>query len=61
MDSSLRQCAWCLTVMDDRGAYSLRQSRKIKHATHGICPSCKASVRAEIDRGFGAQPALLAA
>jgi hypothetical protein len=47
---ALRQCAWCLVVMDAKGAYTIHPGRKIRSATHGICSKCKASVRAEIDR-----------
>ena len=47
---ALRQCAWCLIVMDASGAYTLKPGRKIRSATHGICPACKALVRADIDR-----------
>ena len=46
----LRQCAWCLMVMDRAGAYSVQPGRKIRSATHGICPKCKEQMRAEIDR-----------
>jgi DICT domain-containing protein len=53
----LRQCAWCLLVMDRRGTYTLEPGRKIKSATHGICPRCKDQVRAEIE----ASPLLVAA
>jgi hypothetical protein len=45
-----RQCAWCWMVVGPSGSYSLQPGRKIKAATHGICPSCKEAVRAEIDR-----------
>ena len=45
----LRQCAWCLLVVDGLGCYSLQPGRKIKTATHGICPTCKDAMRAEID------------
>jgi len=45
----LRQCAWCLLVMDGLGAYSLQPGRKIRTATHGICPACKEQMRADID------------
>jgi hypothetical protein len=48
---TLRQCAWCLMVADTTGRYSLHPGRKIKSATHGICPSCKETLRAEIDAG----------
>ena len=44
-----RQCAWCLLVMDGAGRYTLQPGRKIRTATHGICPSCKEQMRAEID------------
>ena len=45
----LKQCAWCWLVMDGTGRYSLQPGRKIKTATHGICPECKEQVRAEIE------------
>lgn len=48
--AALRQCAWCLLVVDGAGAYSLQPGRKIATATHGICPTCKAVMRADIDR-----------
>jgi hypothetical protein len=35
--------------MEGAGRYSLQPGRKIKTATHGICPACKAEFRAEID------------
>jgi hypothetical protein len=53
----LRQCAWCLVVADATGHYTIHPARKIKSATHGICPACKDRVRAEID----ASPLLVAA
>jgi hypothetical protein len=54
----IRQCAWCYRVMDiATGQYRLRTTRKIQSATHGICPSCKDVMRAQID----ASPALLLA
>src|ERR687886_609228 len=40
-----RQCAWCWLVMAPSGQYDIRPGRKIKSATHGICPSCKEHVR----------------
>jgi hypothetical protein len=46
---SLRQCAWCWLVVDNAGTYSIQPSRKIKSATHGICPGCKEAMRAEIE------------
>jgi hypothetical protein len=46
---SLRQCAWCLLVMDAAGAYRLRPGIKIRTASHGICPTCKEQMRAEIE------------
>jgi hypothetical protein len=55
----LRQCAWCWLVVDNGGSYSLQPGRKIRSATHGICPGCKATMRAEIDRA--ASPLLVAA
>jgi hypothetical protein len=45
----LRQCAWCLLVKDGTGRYSVQPGRKIRTATHGICPTCKEQMRAEID------------
>jgi len=46
----LRQCAWCLLVVDGTGKYNLQPGRKIRTATHGICPDCKEEMRAEIER-----------
>ena len=37
----VRQCAWCGRVMDELGEFSLRSGRKLRWATHGICPTCK--------------------
>jgi hypothetical protein len=47
---TLRQCAWCWLVVDATGTYSLQPGRKISTATHGICPTCKASMCADIER-----------
>ena len=47
--AELRQCAWCLLVVDGLGHYSIQPGRKIKTATHGICPTCKETMRAEIE------------
>jgi len=58
---SVRQCAWCWLVMDHTGTYSVRATRKIASATHGICPGCKAAVRAEIDRQPAGRTLLVAA
>ena len=44
----LRQCAWCWLVKDNTGKYSLQPGFKINSATHGICPTCKATLLAEI-------------
>ena len=50
--ATIRQCAWCCRVVDDSGNYGVATTgRKIKSATHGICPTCKELVRAEIDMG----------
>ena len=49
-NATLRQCAWCWMVVGQNGSYSLQPGRKIRTATHGICPSCKEAVRADIDR-----------
>ena len=54
--ADLRQCAWCLLVMDGAGRYSLQPGRKIKSATHGICPTCKEQMRAEIEGSPSAVP-----
>ena len=56
----LRQCAWCLQVMDRTGAYSLQPGMKIRTATHGICPTCKEQMRADID-ATSSVPELIAA
>jgi hypothetical protein len=57
LQPTLRQCAWCLMVADTSGRYTLHPGRKIRSATHGICPACKETLRAEIDSA----PALVAA
>ena len=44
-----RQCAWCLLVVDNAGQYTVQPGRKLKSATHGICPDCKEQMRKEID------------
>jgi len=55
---AIRQCAWCYRVVDSlTGLYGAAAMRKIKSATHGICPRCKETMRAEID----ASPALFLA
>jgi hypothetical protein len=35
--------------MDITGSYTVQPKRKIKAATHGICPACKEAMRAEIE------------
>jgi hypothetical protein len=55
----LRQCAWCLLVKDRTGAYRLQPGKKIAGATHGICPSCKGALLAEIEHTTS--PVLVAA
>jgi hypothetical protein len=50
---TLRQCAWCWLVVDSTGKYNVQPGRKIRTATHGICPGCKDTMRAEIDRPSG--------
>jgi hypothetical protein len=47
-------------VVDASGKYGVSTNgRKIKSATHGICPTCKELVRAEIEAST--VPALLVA
>ena len=56
---TIRQCAWCYRVVDSlTGLYGAVAMRKIKSATHGICPQCKVAMRAEIE---SSPPLLLAA
>jgi hypothetical protein len=38
-----------LLVMDRAGRYSIQPGRKVRAATHGICPACKEALRQEID------------
>ena len=45
---TVRQCAWCWLVVDDTGRYGLQPGRKIAYATHGICPTCKDGLWAEM-------------
>ena len=49
VSASVRQCAWCLLVQDPAGKYKIQPNRKIRSATHGICPDCKEAMRAEIE------------
>jgi hypothetical protein len=49
VSASVRQCAWCLLVQDAAGQYNIQPGRKIRSATHGICPDCKEAMRAEIE------------
>jgi two-component system, chemotaxis family, chemotaxis protein CheY len=44
----VRQCAWCRRVMDDQGSYELNTDRRLRWATHGICPSCKRREQEEL-------------
>jgi DNA-binding response OmpR family regulator len=37
----VRQCAWCGRVVDEHGKFRLHSGRKLRWASHGICPSCK--------------------
>jgi hypothetical protein len=41
----VRQCAWCGKVMDAAGDFRLHSGRKLRWASHGICPECKARER----------------
>jgi CheY-like chemotaxis protein len=43
-----RQCAWCGQVKDLSGAFTLHSGRKLRWATHGICPTCKAQAQADL-------------
>jgi hypothetical protein len=36
-------------VQDNAGSYSIQPGRKLRSATHGICPACRDAMRAEID------------
>jgi response regulator RpfG family c-di-GMP phosphodiesterase len=40
-EGPIRQCAWCGRVTDERGEFTLQSRRKLRWATHGICPTCK--------------------
>jgi CheY-like chemotaxis protein len=40
-EGPVRQCAWCGQVMDSQGKFRLRSGRKLRWASHGICPICK--------------------
>ena len=46
--SPVRQCAWCGRVMDSGGQFRLRSGRKLRWASHGICPTCKEAERQEL-------------
>jgi CheY-like chemotaxis protein len=43
-----RQCAWCGQVRDFSGSFSLPSGRKLRWASHGICPACKAEEQAHL-------------
>ncbi len=47
-DGPVRQCAWCGQVMDGSGEFRLRSGRKLRWATHGICPACKETERQDL-------------
>lgn len=40
-EAPVRQCAWCGRVMDSAGDFRYSSGRKLRWATHGICPVCK--------------------
>jgi CheY-like chemotaxis protein len=40
-EAALIQCAWCGRVVDELGEFRLRSGRKLRWASHGICPVCK--------------------
>ncbi len=44
----VRQCAWCGQVMDESGEFRLRSGRKLRWASHGICPVCKEKERQDL-------------
>jgi len=44
----VRQCAWCGQVVDQSGDFRLHSGRKLRWATHGICPACKEKERQEL-------------
>jgi hypothetical protein len=48
-EGPVRQCAWCGRVSNERGAFELASGRKLRWASHGICPRCKEAERAEIE------------
>jgi len=47
-NGSVRQCAWCRRVMDARGEFRVPSVRKLRWATHGICPACKDRERRDL-------------
>ncbi len=36
----VRQCAWCLRVLDAEGHYSISAPVLLRNATHGCCGDC---------------------
>jgi DNA-binding response OmpR family regulator len=44
----VRQCAWCGQVMDNDGDFGLHSGRKLRWASHGICPRCKEVEREDL-------------
>lgn len=47
-DGPVRQCAWCGRVMDRVGEFRYPSGRKLRWATHGICPVCKAREKRQL-------------
>jgi CheY-like chemotaxis protein len=44
----VRQCAWCGRVVDEAGRFRLHSGRKLRWASHGICPVCKQVERNQV-------------
>ena len=47
-EGPVRQCAWCRRVMDEQGQFTYVSGRKLRWASHGICPRCKEVERAHL-------------
>ena len=35
----VHQCAWCLTIADSRGEYTIASDHLV-NGSHGLCPAC---------------------
>ena len=44
-DGFIRQCAWCLRVLDRWGRFRIRAGHRLADASHGCCSLCAVLLR----------------